>query len=76
MFGLSVVSLPALPIIYGYLTLAIGVTASVLYLLHARKVRYPLLDPKLLRHPLFRSSITGGSLLLSPLERSLLAGVA
>jgi EmrB/QacA subfamily drug resistance transporter len=61
-FGLSVVSLPALPIIYGYLTLAVGVTAGWLYLLHARKVRYPLLDPKLFRHPLFRSSITGGSL--------------
>jgi EmrB/QacA subfamily drug resistance transporter len=61
-FGLSVVSLPALPIIYGYLTLAVGVTASLLYLLHARRVRYPLLDPKLFRHPLFRSSITGGSL--------------
>lgn len=61
-FGLSVISLPALPIIYGYLTLAIGVTASVLYLLHARKARYPLLDPKLFRHRLFRSSIIGGSL--------------
>ncbi|MHA6298809.1 MFS transporter [Devosia sp. CAU 1758] len=61
-FGLSVVSLPALPIIYGYLTLAVGVTASLLYLLHARKTEFPLLDPRLLRHPLFRSSITGGSL--------------
>ncbi len=61
-FGLSVVSLPALPIIYGYLTLAVGVTAALLYLLHARKTEFPLLDPRLLRHPLFRSSITGGSL--------------
>ena len=61
-FGLSVISLPALPIIYGYMTLAIGVTAALLYLLHARKTAYPLLDPKLFRHPLFRSSITGGSL--------------
>jgi EmrB/QacA subfamily drug resistance transporter len=61
-FGLSVISLPALPIIYGYMTLAIGVTAALLYLLHARRTEYPLLDPKLFRHPLFRSSITGGSL--------------
>jgi EmrB/QacA subfamily drug resistance transporter len=60
-FGLSVVSLPALPIIYGYLTLAVGVVASLLYLMHARKTKYPLLDPKLFRHPLFRSGITGGS---------------
>lgn len=60
-FGLSVISLPALPIIYGYLTIAVGVTAGIFYLLHARRTRYPLLDPKLLRHRLFRSSIIGGS---------------
>ncbi|WP_246132862.1 MFS transporter [Devosia ginsengisoli] len=60
-FGLSVVSLPALPIIYGYMTIAIGVTAGILYLLHARRTKFPLLDPALLRHRLFRSSITGGS---------------
>ncbi len=61
-FGLSVVSLPALPIVYGYLTLAVGVVAGVVYLLHARRTQYPLLDPRLLRNPLFRSAITGGSL--------------
>lgn len=61
-FGLSVVSLPALPIIYGYLTLAVGATAGVLYLLHARKTKYPLLDPRMFRHKLFRTSIIGGSL--------------
>jgi EmrB/QacA subfamily drug resistance transporter len=61
-FGLSVVSLPALPIIYGYLTLAVGVTAAILFWLHANRTKYPLLDPKLLRFRLFRSSITGGSL--------------
>ncbi|MEQ8601125.1 MAG: MFS transporter [Devosia sp.] len=60
-FGLSVISLPALPLIYGYMTLAIGVTAALLYLLHARKTKYPLLDPSLFRHKLFRSSVTGGS---------------
>jgi EmrB/QacA subfamily drug resistance transporter len=60
--GLSVVSLPALPIVYGYLTLAVGVTAGIFYLLHARRTQYPLLDPSLLRHRLFRSSIIGGSL--------------
>lgn len=60
-FGLSVVSLPALPIIYGYLTLAVGVTAGVFYLLHAKRTRYPLLDPQLFRHRLFRASIVGGS---------------
>ncbi len=61
-FGLSVISLPALPIIYGYLTLAVGLTAAMFYLLHARRTQYPLLDPKLFRHPLFRSTIIAGSL--------------
>ncbi|MET3896539.1 EmrB/QacA subfamily drug resistance transporter [Devosia sp. UYZn731] len=61
-FGLSVVSLPALPLIYGYLTLAVGVTSAILYYLHAVRTEHPLLDPSLLRHRLFRSSITGGSL--------------
>jgi len=61
-FGLSVISLPALPIIYGYLTVAIGVTSGILYLLHAKRTKFPLLDPALFRHKLFRSSITGGSI--------------
>lgn len=60
-FGLSVVSLPALPIVYGYLTLAVGVTAGIFYFLHARRTPYPLLDPSLFRHKLFRSAIIGGS---------------
>ncbi len=60
-FGLSVVSLPALPLIYGYLTLAIGVTSGILYLLHAKRTKFPLLDPELFRHGLFRASIVGGS---------------
>ncbi|SFV35405.1 drug resistance transporter, EmrB/QacA subfamily [Devosia crocina] len=61
-FGLSVISLPALPILYGYMTIAVGVTAGILYLLHARHTPHPLLDPRLFRHKLFRSSVTGGSL--------------
>lgn len=61
-FGLSVVSLPALPLIYGYLTLGVGVTCGILYMIHARRTAFPLLDPQLFRHRLFASSITGGSL--------------
>nr|WP_083988781.1 DHA2 family efflux MFS transporter permease subunit [Devosia geojensis] len=61
-FGLSVVSLPALPLVYGYLTLAVGATSGILYFLHARRVKYPLLDPQLFRHPLFRSAILSGSI--------------
>ena len=60
-FGLSVISLPALPTIYGYLTVAIGVISGILYLLGAKRTKFPLLDPRLLRHRLFRASISGGS---------------
>ena len=60
-FGLSVVSLPALPIAYGYATLAVGLGAGVLYFRHARRTEHPLLDPKLFRLKLFRSAIIGGS---------------
>ncbi|MEO5805077.1 DHA2 family efflux MFS transporter permease subunit [Devosia sp.] len=60
-FGLSVVSLPALPIVYGYLTISVGVVAAILYLWHAKRTKFPLLDPTLFRHRLFRSAILGGS---------------
>src|SRR5690349_5908600 len=60
-FGMSVISLPALPIGYAYLTLAVGLVCGVLYLLHARRAAHPLLDPKMFRYPLFRTGIIGGS---------------
>lgn len=60
-FGLSVISLPAVPIFYGYLTVAVGVTAGIFYLLHARRAEYPLLDPKMFRYPMFRAAILGAS---------------
>jgi EmrB/QacA subfamily drug resistance transporter len=61
-FGLSVISLPALPIVYGYLTIVIGIVAFLFYLLHARRARFPLLDPKTFNYPLFRAAAMGGSL--------------
>jgi EmrB/QacA subfamily drug resistance transporter len=60
-FGMSVISLPALPIYYGYVTIAIGAVSAVFYLWHARRAKYPLLDPKMLRYPLFRAGILGAS---------------
>jgi EmrB/QacA subfamily drug resistance transporter len=60
-FGFSVISLPALPIYYGYITIAIGVVTGIIYLWHAKRTKYPLLDPKMLRHPLFRAGILGAS---------------
>ena len=60
-FGMSVVSLPALPIWYGYITIAVGATTGAIYLWHAKRAKFPLLDPKMLRYPLFRAGILGGS---------------
>lgn len=59
-FGLSVVSLPALPPIWGYLTTGLGAVCGLAYLVHARRARYPLLDLKMFRYPMFRTGITGG----------------
>lgn len=62
LFGFSVISLPAIPIAVGYASIAIGVAAGFLYLRHARRAKFPILDPELFRLPLFRSAIIGGSL--------------
>jgi EmrB/QacA subfamily drug resistance transporter len=61
-FGLSVVSLPALPPIVGIVTLAIGVAAGLLYVRHARRKPHPILDLSLFRIPVFRAAISGGSI--------------
>jgi len=60
-FGLSVVSLPALPPIIGVATIAAGIVSGVLYLAHARRAAHPLLDPALFRTAVFRQSIIAGS---------------
>jgi hypothetical protein len=61
-FGLSVVSLPALPPIVGVLTLLLGGCSGLLYFLHARRARHPLLELRLFANPVFRSAIAAGSL--------------
>jgi EmrB/QacA subfamily drug resistance transporter len=61
-FGLSVISLPALPPIVGILTTIGGVVFAILYLWHARRTPAPLLDFRLFRNATFRAAIAGGSL--------------
>lgn len=61
-FGLSVVSLPALPPVVGIVTLGVGVVAAVLYLRHARRAVFPILDLKLFANPGFRAAVIGGSI--------------
>ena len=60
-FGLSVVSLPALPPMVGFITVATGIVCGVLYLLHARRAANPLLALDLFRNQVFRSSVLGAS---------------
>jgi EmrB/QacA subfamily drug resistance transporter len=61
-FGLSVVSLPALPPMTGIVTVVVGLVCGALYLYHARRARHPLLALDLFRNQLFRASVLGGGL--------------
>jgi EmrB/QacA subfamily drug resistance transporter len=61
-FGLSVVSLPALPPIVGVLAMLLGAAAAALYVRHARRSPRPLLDLRLFGNPVFRTAIIGGAL--------------
>ncbi|HVY50514.1 MAG TPA: MFS transporter [Devosia sp.] len=60
-FGLSVISLPAIPTFFGYAAVAVGLAALLFYLWHARQTPYPLLDPKLFRNRVFRTAVLGGT---------------
>jgi Na+/melibiose symporter-like transporter len=59
-FGLSVISLPAISTLFGYGAVVIGLIAAAIYAWHARRVEYPLLDPKLFRNRNFRTAMLGG----------------
>jgi len=61
-FGLSVISLPALPPIIGIVTAAFGFVMAFLYVLHARRAADPILNLRLFAIPAFRAAIIGGSL--------------
>ena len=59
-FGLTVIgrgTVPA-PVVAGLITG--GVALIVVYVSHARRVAYPIIDLKLLSIPTFRASLTGG----------------
>src|SRR5690606_11400854 len=60
-FGLSVISLPAIPVASGYITVAVGVVAVLLYLAHTRRAEHPLLDPNLFQRPFFRTTVVGAT---------------
>lgn len=62
MFGLSVMSLPALPPQVGAAAAIIGVVCAVLYVRHARRHPAPLLDLNLFNDSAFRAAAIGGTL--------------
>lgn len=61
-FGLSVVSLPALPPAVGVATLVVGLVSVAIYVRHALSVADPILNPGLFANPVFRAAIVGGSI--------------
>ncbi|AGT11241.1 DHA2 family efflux MFS transporter permease subunit [Paracoccus aminophilus] len=61
-FGLSVASLPAVPVSVGVITMIIGLVSGVLYLRHARTAAHPLLRLSLFENRVFRAAVFGGSL--------------
>lgn len=61
-FGLSVISLPALPPAVGVATTLVGLAAALAYLKHARRAAAPILDLRLFRSRAFAAAILGGSL--------------
>lgn len=62
MFGLSVISLPALPPVVGFATVVAGLVAAILYIRHAKRTPRPILDLGLFSNRTFRAAILGGSL--------------
>lgn len=60
-FGLSVISLPALPPIVGALTVAAGLASGIAYVAHARRAKSPILDLRLFSNATFAAAIMGGT---------------
>lgn len=61
-FGLSVISLPALPAAYGLAAMLAGLVLAAAYVRHARLTPSPILALALFRRPAFRAATLGSSL--------------
>jgi EmrB/QacA subfamily drug resistance transporter len=60
-FGISVLTLPALPLGFGYAALIIGTLCWLGYLWHFRRTEFPILDLRLFSFPLFRTTVVAGT---------------
>ncbi|MCR9135232.1 MAG: MFS transporter [Alphaproteobacteria bacterium] len=59
-FGLSVISLPALHPVYGIVAVVVGLICGVVYWHHAKSHATPILNPKIFSNGLFFRSVAGG----------------
>ncbi|MCF3642517.1 DHA2 family efflux MFS transporter permease subunit [Rhizobium sp. TRM95111] len=62
MFGLSVISLPALPPAIGVVSTVAGLLSGWLYVRHAKRHPAPILDLRLFQDSAFRAASIGGTL--------------
>jgi MFS family permease len=62
LFGLDTAATDSMPLPVSLAFLGCGIPLLVLYALHARSVRHPILDLKVLRVPTLAASMLGGSL--------------
>ncbi|WP_417309289.1 MFS transporter [Devosia sp.] len=60
-FGISVLTLPALPASFGFAALIAGTVAAFVYYRHFKRTAFPLLDLSLFRFPLFRTTVIAGA---------------
>jgi MFS family permease len=61
-FGVSVISLPALPPTIGIASILTGIVAGVLYVIHARRHPAPILDFKIFQNTTFRITSVSGTI--------------
>jgi hypothetical protein len=61
-FGLSVVSLPALPPAFGIVTALLGILCGILYVQHAQRHPAPILSFAIFRNDAFRAATTSGTI--------------
>jgi predicted MFS family arabinose efflux permease len=62
MFGFTVAGRGFLPVPLIFALLAVGTALVAIYIIHARRTPYPIIDLKLLAIPTFRASVGGGFL--------------
>ncbi|WMT90957.1 MFS transporter [Pelagibacterium sp. H642] len=63
-FGLSLLSMPVLPLWIAIASTAIGVAAVLIYIPYSLRIDHPLLDPRLFLQPTYRAAVLGTAFFL------------